>query len=76
MNREEIGKRLRNLRGSRSLEEVANALHVTPMAVSLWERGERVPTDNLKIKIAAYYKRSVTSIFFADKVNRMFTNKQ
>ena len=70
MNREEIGKRLRTLRGSRSLEEVARALEVTPMAVSLWERGERVPSDDMKIRIAAYYKRSVTYIFFADKVNK------
>jgi DNA-binding XRE family transcriptional regulator len=73
LNREEIGKRLRTLRGSRSLDEVAKALNVTPMAVSLWERGERVPSDDLKIKIAAYYKRSVTFIFFADRVNKTLT---
>lgn len=76
LNREEIGKRLRVLRGNRSLEEVANALCVTSMAVSLWERGERVPTDDLKIKIASYYGQSVTAIFFADKVNNMFTGNQ
>lgn len=73
MNREEIGKRLRALRGSRSLEEVAKALDVTPMAVSLWERGERIPSDDFKIKIAAYYRRSVTFIFFADKINKPLT---
>ena len=73
MNREEIGKRLRTLRGSRSLEDVSKALGVTPMAVSLWERGERIPSDDLKIKIAAYYKRSVTFIFYADGVNKTLT---
>lgn len=73
MNREEIGKRLRTLRGSRSLEDVSKALGVTPMAVSLWERGERIPSDDLKIKIAAYYKRSVTFIFYADRVNKTLT---
>lgn len=73
MNREEIGKRLRTLRGSRSLEDVSKALGVTPMAVSLWERGERIPSDDLKIKIAAYYKRSVTFIFYADMVNKTLT---
>lgn len=66
MNRQEIGKRLRELRGSRTLEDVAKALNVTPMAVSLWERGERVPSDDIKIKIAAFYQESVTAIFFAD----------
>lgn len=66
MNRQEIGKRLRELRGSRTLDDVAKALNVTPMAVSLWERGERIPSDDIKIKIAAFYQESVTAIFFAD----------
>ena len=61
-----IGKRLRELRGSRTQEEVAKALGVTVMAVSLWERGERVPNDDIKVKIASYYKRSVSTIFFKD----------
>ena len=66
MNREEIGKRLRTLRGERSLDEVAKALGVTSMAVSFWERGERIPSDDLKIKIATYYSQSVATIFFTD----------
>lgn len=61
-----IGKRLRDLRGPRTQEEVAKALGVTVMAVSLWERGERVPSDDIKVKIANYYKRSVSTIFFKD----------
>lgn len=66
MDRIAVGQRLRNLRGNKTLDEVAKALGVTSMAVSLWERGERVPNDDIKIKIAAYYKSSVTDIFFAD----------
>ena len=66
LNRQEIGKRLRELRGSRTLDDIAKALNVTPMAVSLWERGERIPSDDIKIKIAAFYQESVTAIFFAD----------
>lgn len=61
-----IGRRLRTLRGSRTLEEVANALGVTTMAVSLWERGERTPSDDMKVKIANYYKKGVTYIFFRE----------
>lgn len=76
MNRKEVGERLRALRGSRSLEEVANALGVTPMAVSLWERGERIPSDDMKIKIAAYFKRTVTFIFFPKRVNKTLTNRR
>lgn len=61
-----IGKRLKELRGSRSLAEVAKALEVSEVAVSLWERGERMPSDDRKVKIANYYKRSVNSIFFKE----------
>jgi transcriptional regulator with XRE-family HTH domain len=61
-----IGERLKRLRGSRTLADVATALGVTEMAVSLWERGERMPSDDMKVKIANYYRRSVTTLFFKD----------
>ena len=61
-----IGERLRQLRGSRSQKEVADALGVSEMSISYWERGERMPSDDLKVKIAAFYKKSVQSIFFKD----------
>lgn len=61
-----VGKRLRELRGQKTLREVANALGVTTMAVSLWERGERMPSDDLKVKIAAYYEQPITAIFYTE----------
>ena len=65
-DRIEIGKRLRELRGSRTLAEVAKVFGVSEVTVSLWERGERMPNDDRKVKIANFYKRSVNSIFFKD----------
>ena len=65
-DKKKIGERLKKLRGNRSLEEVSSALGVSAMAVSLWERGERTPSDDLKVKIATYYKRTVMSIFFKE----------
>lgn len=59
-----VGERLRKLRGRRSLATVARDLSCTPMAVSLWERGLRMPRDETTIMLAAYYKRSVSSIFY------------
>lgn len=59
-----IGKRLRDLRGENTLEYVANGIGVTTMAVSLWERGERVPNDVLKVKLANFFSVPVSSIFF------------
>ena len=61
-----VGERLKQLRGSRTQLEVANALGVTPMAVSQWENGTRVPSDAMKVKIAAYFKKTVMAIFFRD----------
>ena len=64
MESEEIGKRLTALRGSRSQKEVAAAVGVTVTALSMYERGERIPRDMIKIKLAGYYGESVQSIFF------------
>lgn len=62
--REQIGERLRALRGDRTLAEVADALGVSSMAVSLWENGKRIPSDEVKVRIAKYYGVTITSIFF------------
>lgn len=66
MDSKKIGERLKKLRGNKTLDTVASDLGVTKMAVSLWERGERVPNDEMKIRIAQYYKRSVSFLFFTD----------
>lgn len=60
-----VGERLRALRGSRSQKEVADALGITMMAISLYETGERMPRDEIKVKLANYYKKSVASLFYA-----------
>lgn len=66
MNSKKIGERLQRLRGSRTQKEVAEAVGVTPMAISLYESGERVPRDEIKVRLANYYKRTVNFIFFSD----------
>lgn len=66
MDSKKIGERLQKLRGSRTQKEVAEAVGVTPMAISLYESGERIPRDEIKIRLANYYKRTVNFIFFSD----------
>jgi len=66
VDRAKIGERLRKLRGSRSQEEVADAIGVTSAAISQYENGERVPRDEIKKSLAEYYKRTVNFIFFSD----------
>lgn len=65
MNSIDIGKRLIELRGSRTQEEVARDNNISVAAVGMYERGERIPRDEVKIKLAKYYNRSVQEIFFA-----------
>lgn len=65
MDSKQIGKVLRELRGDRSQTEVADAVGVTAMSISLYESGERIPRDEVKIALAKYYGRSVESIFYA-----------
>ena len=60
----EIGERLLKLRGERTREEVANAIGVSLSAVSMYENGDRIPRDAIKIKIASFYQKSVQKIFF------------
>lgn len=66
MDSKKIGARLRDLRGDKPQSEVAEAVGVTAMAISLYESGERIPRDETKIALAAYFKVTVESIFFAD----------
>ena len=58
------GNKLRELRGSKSMADVANALGITPSAVGNYEQGIRIPRDEIKKKIAEYFGKSVGEIFF------------
>ena len=60
-----IGEKLRTLRGEKTQQEIADAIGVTAMAISSYERGERIPNDEIKIKICSYFKKEVGEIFFA-----------
>lgn len=59
-----IGKRLLELRGEKSQAEVAQAVGISDSALSMYECGERIPRDSVKVKLAKYYKTTVQKIFF------------
>ena len=63
-NRLDIGKRLRDLRGEKSREEVAISIGVTAQAICNYECGLRVPSDDIKIKLANLYGQTVQRIFY------------
>ena len=55
---------LRELRGSHSQSEIANAIGITKSAWAMYERGERVPRDEVKVQIAKFFNRSVEELFY------------
>lgn len=59
-----IARRLIDLRGDRSQQQVADDLGITRAAVGMYETGERIPKDEVKAAIAQYYDKTVQEIFF------------
>lgn len=61
-----IGERLKILRGDKSLEEIATAIGTSKQAISNYENNIRIPRDEIKLKIAKYFEKTVDEIFFAE----------
>ncbi len=61
-----IGNKLRQIRTERgeTAENVAKSIGVSGSAIAMYEIGQRVPRDEIKIRIAEHYGMSVESIFF------------
>lgn len=65
MQNEMIAAKLRELRGEKSREEVANAVGTSVSAIQMYENGARIPRDEIKIKLAQFYGTTVAHIFFS-----------
>lgn len=59
-----IGEKLKQLRGEKSLDEIAATLGISKQAVSNYENDIRIPRDEIKLKIAKYFGKTVDEIFF------------
>lgn len=66
MDNQKIAKRLRDLRESKqvSREVVANAVGIAVSTLAMYELGERIPRDEIKIDLARYYDTTVDALFF------------
>lgn len=71
MQKEKIAKKLISLRGNRSREEVSEALNISISALQMYENGQRIPRDEIKIRIANFYNTSVQQIFFDSELHEM-----
>lgn len=61
------GKRLIELRGSKSQAEVARAVGIATSTLGMYETEQRIPRDSIKIALAEYYGTTVQNIFFREK---------
>jgi DNA-binding XRE family transcriptional regulator len=58
------GEKMRALRGKKSKRRVAEELGISFSSYVKYERNERAPRDDIKKKIAEYFRTSVQEIFF------------
>ncbi len=61
------GAVLKNLRGDKTQAFIAGELGITKSSWAMYERNERIPRDEIKIKIAQYFGKSVQEIFFGSR---------
>ncbi len=64
MNAEQIGKKLRMLRGSRTIKEVSDETGLGWSTVCSYELGKRIPEDDKKIILANYFGTTVQELFY------------
>ncbi len=64
MDNQAIATRLVDHRGRKRREVVAADLGISVSAVAMYERGARIPRDEIKEKMAEYYNTTVGALFF------------
>lgn len=63
--KKQIGQKLVTLRGFKTRREVADAVGVSLTAIQMYENGQRIPKDDIKIRLSRYYNISVEELFFS-----------
>lgn len=59
-----VPERLIAARGDRTQQEVADAVGVTRSALGMYETGDRVPRDDIKVRLADYYAIPIQDLFY------------
>lgn len=60
-----IGQRLRELRGKKSMDIVADDTGISRSALNMYELGERIPRDKVKVLLSEYYGVGIEELFFS-----------
>ncbi len=66
LDSDSIAGKLVNLRSKKNISqaEVAKSLGLTKAAICQYETGQRIPSDEIKIKLSNYYGVTVQELFF------------
>ena len=61
-----VAERIKEARAEKgcTVKEVANACGITDSAVQMYECGERIPRDSIKIALAEFFGKTVQDLFF------------
>lgn len=62
-----IGQRLTELRNraSKTGSEVSRACGISRSALTMYEKGDRIPRDEIKVRLAYYYNVGIDELFYA-----------
>ena len=62
--------RTQRMRQGLTQNELAQSLGIAVSTISMYENGERVPSDEMKIKLAKCFGTTVGTLFFEEKVTQ------
>ncbi len=62
-----IAEKLIEARGTIPRKKVCKAVGISVSALGMYENGERIPRDGIKIKLANFYNTTVGELFFDSK---------
>lgn len=66
----ETARRLREARGEVPRKKVCESIGISLSALMMYENGERVPRDSIKIKLAQYYGKGIEELFYCQEMTR------
>lgn len=61
-----VAQRIKAAREAKGISviELAKACNITSSAVQMYECGQRIPRDSIKVQMAGYLGKSVQELFF------------
>lgn len=74
INKKAVGQRLKKLRGDTPKEIVCEDVGISTSALAMYETGERMPRDEIKVALARRYNTSIEALFFAEAVHETCTD--